>query len=80
MAEDNELPAGTFTAGDYNNRGSTYRAFKQYDLALADYDRALELDPNDALAYLNIGSLLAYRRQFPEALSYFEEAAQLGLP
>jgi serine/threonine protein kinase len=70
--------AGLFTAVDYNNRGSTYAALQQHQAALADFSRAIDLDPNFAGAYLNLGALLANQGQLREALAYFEKAAQLG--
>ena len=35
----------------YNHRGNGYRAAGNYDLAIADHTKAIELDPRFALAY-----------------------------
>ena len=53
---------------------------QEYGQALADYERAIELDPNYALAYGNIGALFGIQGKLEKALHYFEQAAQLGDP
>ena len=40
------------------NRGNAYRHLHQYDKAIADYSKAIELSPDDADAWTNRG--LAY--------------------
>ena len=37
------------------NRGNEKYELKQYTEAIADYDKAIELDPNYAAAYTNRG-------------------------
>lgn len=37
----------------YNNRGNTYMSLRQWDKALADFNRAIELDPSHANTYYN---------------------------
>jgi tetratricopeptide (TPR) repeat protein len=48
------------TDDSYESRGDAYLALSEYDLAIADYQRALELDPYNGSAYL--GLALAYYR------------------
>ena len=43
----------------YNNRGIAKDELKQHKEAIADFDKAIELKPEDAQAYYNRG--LAYR-------------------
>jgi serine/threonine protein kinase len=69
-----------FTATDYNNRGVTYNNLNRSEAALADYGRAIELDPGLAQAYVNLGALWANQGHLREALPYFEKAGQLGEP
>ena len=38
----------------YNNRGSVKTKLGNYDLAIEDYNKAIELNPNCAQAYLNM--------------------------
>jgi tetratricopeptide (TPR) repeat protein len=49
------LASGTLSATDtiaaYNNRGRAYHAKGQDDLAIADYNAALVIDPNVAIVY-----------------------------
>lgn len=45
----------------YNNRGYAYARQGQYDRAVADYDRALSIEPNFALALVNRGLARMFR-------------------
>jgi len=40
-------------AGAYNWRGEAYRILKQYELALADYSRSIELNPQSVYPFAN---------------------------
>lgn len=46
-------------AGFYNKRGLTYFIKGQYDKAISDINKALEINPNDAEAYNNLAWILA---------------------
>ncbi len=71
-------PAPTaFTATDYNNRGVTYDNLKQAEQALADYNRAIELDPQSAKAYLNRGTTYSDLGQAEQALADYNRAIEL---
>lgn len=48
-------------AGAYNWRGEAYRISKQYDLALADYARSIEINPNSVFPFANRAEV--YRMQ-----------------
>ena len=56
------------------NRGILRLRRGQVDLAIADFDRAIELDPNQAEAYLNKGAALLRRENAAEALTLFSSA------
>ena len=43
----------------YNNRGIAYGEKFEYDRAIADYNRAIQLDPKLAFAYYNLGNALS---------------------
>src|SRR5271170_3306736 len=45
----------------YSNRGAVYSDEKDYDRAIADYDQAITLDPQNAAPYNNRGN--AYRNK-----------------
>ena len=40
---------------DYMERGATYSKLGEYGKAIQDYDKAIQLDPNNALGYYNRG-------------------------
>ena len=46
---------GTDEAAAHNNRGVTYENNNQHDLAIAEFDKAIQLKPDYALAYANRG-------------------------
>jgi len=53
------LDAGCATMNDakaYNNQGLTYFKMRQYDQAISDFNKALEINPRDVTAYNNRGS------------------------
>ena len=66
----------------YNNRGLTKRDLGQYEKAIEDYNRAIELDPNCAEARFNLALLLASSRdpKYDEARAQYEAALRLGGP
>ena len=49
-----ELPSEKLTIA-YNNRGFAWRGKGDYTLAIADYTKAIKIDPNYAEAYFNLG-------------------------
>src|SRR5262249_40696726 len=70
-------------AAVYSNRGRTFAALGDSERALADFDRALQLDPNLLPAALIAGALnrgvLHYQaRRMPEALAEFQRALEIG--
>ena len=67
-----------FSAADYNNRGLTYRLLGQYRQSLADYDCAIELDPNHTETYVNRGTVYVALGQLTQALDEFSHAIALN--
>ncbi|MBD2015204.1 CHAT domain-containing protein [Microcoleus sp. FACHB-53] len=59
------------------SRGETYRLVKRYDEALADFDRAIELDPNYAFAFASRGETYRLLGQYDKALADFDRAIDL---
>jgi eukaryotic-like serine/threonine-protein kinase len=58
--------------------GMLYRLNGLYDKALRQYDRLLELNPNDAvIAGYNRGRIYTYRHEYDEALAELEKAAAI---
>jgi tetratricopeptide (TPR) repeat protein/tRNA A-37 threonylcarbamoyl transferase component Bud32 len=54
-----------------------WQNLKDFDAALADFERFLELAPKDAEAYRSIGAILFGRRQYPAALNSLQKALVL---
>src|SRR5947209_14527137 len=54
-------------SGDYSMRGSAYQGMKEYEEALADFNRAIFLDPNNAPAYFNRGLCYLHQRDIEHA-------------
>jgi eukaryotic-like serine/threonine-protein kinase len=58
--------------------GMLYRLNGLYDKALRQYDRLLELNPNDVLiAGYNRGRIYTYRHEYDEAIAELEKAAAI---
>jgi adenylate cyclase len=58
--------------------GAVYFNRSQFDLAIVEYDRAIVLNPNDALSYVTRGSILTWTGHAREAIKSFEVAKQLN--
>ena len=50
---------------------------KEYEGAIKDYDKAIELDPNYALAYMNRGIAKAQLKQYSAAIADYDKAIEL---
>lgn len=61
----------------YIERGLLYMDNFNFDLALADYRKALELEPENIYAYNNIGYVYQAKGQFEEAITYFSKSIEL---
>ena len=62
----------------YSNRGwYYYEKLKRLDAALADFDRAIELNPAEAKAWLNKGVVFSARDQNDSAFVCFDRALQI---
>ena len=70
--DDDDLAASV-----YNNRGLYYYDNEKYDLALADFKRALELDPIGANPYINRGNVYLAQEEYEIALKNYTRAIEL---
>ena len=61
----------------YNNRGFAYEEEK-WELALADYNKAIELNPNLAEAYNNRGDVYTQQEKWDLALADYNKAIELN--
>lgn len=61
----------------YNNRGVVYSDRREYENAIADFSKAIELDPNYAIAYNNRGLAHHGRGEYARAIADFAKATEL---
>ncbi|ESA34470.1 tpr repeat protein, partial [Leptolyngbya sp. Heron Island J] len=50
---------------------------KQYEKAIAQYEKAIELDPSYAVAYNNLGNTCYSLKQYEKAIAQYEKAIEL---
>lgn len=62
----------------YSCRAYAFGHFKDYDAAIRDYQRAIELDPEDSIAHNNLGLALEQKGYNEEAQKRFEKADKLA--
>ena len=73
-------PAGDVKAQDARtlvDRGSAWDAKGEHDKAIADYNQALQLDPNYWRAYNERGNAWASKGEFDKAIDDFTQAIRL---
>ena len=58
----------------YSLRGSAYYRLGNYEKAMADYRKAIELDPAQPHAYYNMGLIYEANENLPEAIKYFQQS------
>jgi tetratricopeptide (TPR) repeat protein len=71
-----DTPANLATA--HFNRANAYRRQGQLDLAIADYDESLRLDPTNAGALVNRGGAWAAKGMHEQAIADFDRALAIN--
>ena len=61
----------------YNNQGNVLYQLQRYAEALAAYEQAIRLDPNDATLYSNKGHAVQHLGRHEEVLAAYEQAIRL---
>jgi tetratricopeptide (TPR) repeat protein len=61
----------------YINRGILYGIKEDYDCAMADFNKAIELDPHNSAAYNNRGIIWYKKKKYTNARADFQEAFRL---
>ena len=81
------LNQSNMSAEDYYNRGTVYAFRGDFERAIADYDKAIELNPNFVDAYYNrgliyekrgLGNILRGRDYFERAIADYDKAIELN--
>ena len=70
------LPAAekSFNFNKHQQNGIDLQTSKQYDAAIAEYLKALEIDPSNATILANIGSAFQQKGDLQNALAYYSKA------
>jgi tetratricopeptide (TPR) repeat protein len=66
------------TSDNYQGRGVAYRMTGKLDLALADFNKAIELDPKNADAYNSRGNVYLDKKQYKAAIADYTQAIKLA--
>ena len=61
-----------------NNLGNAFVARGRFEEAIDQFQRALQIDPNDADATYNLGNALAQQGSFEEAAKQLQNALQIN--
>jgi tetratricopeptide (TPR) repeat protein len=83
LNDDREILIANFFATDlsdylvYVNRGFAYLSKGDYDRALADFNQAIQLQPNSSFAYLNRAALYFVKQDYNLALTDLNQVIQL---
>lgn len=65
------------TSVGYAKRAMEYENNKQYDLAIADYKKAIEMDEKNASLHMDLGKLYAKKGDWEKARKHFTAAIEL---
>ena len=74
IIESGRLPKGQWTAATYYFRGKAYRSSRQYDLAISDYQKAIEADPKMDVAYYEMAATYQAKDNHKKAVEAFTQA------
>lgn len=72
------LGSDELTAEDLNNKGMSLHTLGQSDAAVSWFERALEINPSLAVAWMNKGNMRSAGGDFAAALSCFERALEIN--
>ena len=66
--------------GEHFNRGFTYMESGEYENAIQEFDKAIQLHPNYAFSYRNRGLAYANLHQRQRAIQDYDKAIQMWAP
>jgi tetratricopeptide (TPR) repeat protein len=61
----------------YNSLGYCYMQMKEYDKAKEQFNKAIELEPDFSLSYINLGIISRKNKDYDSAIEYFKKAIEL---
>ncbi|WP_432810380.1 tetratricopeptide repeat protein [Pantanalinema sp. GBBB05] len=67
----------SFTANDYVEQGKALYFENRYEEAIACYDKAIQMEPENAKAWLSRGAILAKLQQYEPAIAAYDRALQV---
>lgn len=67
----------SFTANDYVEQGKALYFENRYEEAIACYDKAIQMEPENAKAWLSRGAILAKLQQYEPAIAAYDRALQI---
>jgi len=65
------------SAEEYNNRGLAYRRKGEYDQAISDFNKAVEINPKYAQSFFNRGVAYMGKGQYDQAISDYTKALEI---
>ena len=71
------LQTSAYSPRAHNNMGIVYIREKKYEKAVAEFEKASQLDPEYALAYFNLGDLYTLLGKKDLAMDFYNKAIQL---
>jgi len=60
-----------------NNRAICFKNIREFDRAIADHRKALAINPNDAVAFYNLGCVYWELKNWPAVIDAWEKCLQL---
>lgn len=75
-----QQPVKLISAEEYNHRGISWGEKGDYDRAISDFNKALEINPRYAGAYRGRGITFFYKRKYDKAWQDVHKAQFLGFP
>ena len=64
-------------AAAYIERGIAYGSKSDYDRAISDFDKAIELDQNNTKAYIGRGKAYRFKKDYDRAIADFDKTIEL---
>ncbi len=65
-----------FLVRPYNNLGEAYDKVGKYDLAIAEFEEALRLNPNYFFALSNLGNVYGKKKEYAQTIIYTKKALE----